>query len=287
MFDIKKVCIIGGDRRQAYLGALLTEDNVSVTYFALDGIDSAQSDYTSLESSVSRCDTVILPMPLSKDKKTLFAPYSDMRIDLDDSLAKALRGKRIFCHNASLLRSSGDYTDAKIYDYGAREELAVLNAVPTAEGAIAAAVHSSDVTLHSSRCLVAGFGRIGKLLSRDLRALGADVTVSARRESDLAMIRACGCRAVKTDSIALSGGYDFIFNTIPALVFTEEVLGRTAKNASVIDLASLPFGVDEDACRRLRINVSRALSIPGKTAPKTAADIIKRTIYNISREENP
>lgn len=75
-------------------------------------------------------------------------------------------------------------------DYLSREELAVRNGVPTAEGAIEAAMAATDVTLCGTPCLVIGFGRIGKLLAHRLRGLGAEVTVSARRLDDLAWIDA-------------------------------------------------------------------------------------------------
>ena len=287
MFDIKKVCIIGGDLRQVYLGQALTEDGLYVTYAALELCDDAQPDYVGIYTAVTRCDTVILPMPLSKDGKTLYTPLSDIEIPLDENFAAMLRGKRVFCTNSKLLNSTGEYSSTELYDYLKREELAVLNAVPTAEGAIAAAVYNTPVTIHGSRCLVAGFGRIGKFLARDLFALGAKVTVSARRSSDIAWIKACGYSTVKTCDIKDSGEYDIIFNTIPEMIFTESTLKTAAKNALVIDLASKPGGVDLAACERLHIKAEAALSLPGKTAPKTAALIIKDTIYNTAREENP
>ncbi len=286
MFDINDICIIGGDERQAYLGALLAKDGKTVTYFALEKCGEAQPDYASLRFAVKGCDAVILPMPLTKDGKTLYAPLSDIEIPLDEELAKSLSGKRVFCSYGEKLTATGDYKSAFVYDYLAREELAVLNAVPTAEGALAAAITSSGKTLHKSRCLVAGFGRIGKLLSRDLYALGAGVTVSARKPGDLAMITACGYTAVKTAALEGSGKYDFIFNTIPSMIFGEKTLEKTAGGV-VIDLASKPGGVDLEACKRLGINGFAALSLPGRTAPQTAAGIIKETICNITREDDP
>lgn len=226
-------------------------------------------------------------MPLSKDGITLNTPLSETEIILNEKFAEMLRGKRVFCANSAQLKKTGDYSDVFVYDYLAREELAVENAVPTAEGAIAAAIDNTDITLHGSRCLVAGFGRIGKLLARDLYALGADVTVSARKPHDLSWISSCGYRGVKTNEISESGSYDIIFNTIPSMIFDRSVLSRTAANAVVIDLASKPGGIDLEACKALGIKAFAALSLPGKTAPRTAARIIKDTIYNIVREEHP
>ncbi len=287
MFDIDKVCIIGGDIRQVYLGASLAKDGRFVTYYALEKCGDAQPDFADMKIAVSKCDTVILPMPLSRDGKTLCTPLSELNITLDDELAKLLDGRRVFCANSSVLTKTGDYSGCRVFDYLEREELAVLNAVPTAEGAIKTAVELSDRTIHGSRCLIAGFGRIGKLLARDLSALGAHVTVSARKPSDLAWVRACGYKAVNTADIKTSGEYELIFNTIPSMIFDRETLAKTARGAAVIDLASKPGGVDLGACRELRIKATAALSLPGKTAPYAAAEIIKETIYNMAREENP
>ena len=287
MFNIEKICVIGGDRRQVYLGELLSADGKFVTFCALEKCAEAAPDYSSMRIAISKCDSVILPMPLSKDGITLNTPLSDTEITLNEEFAEMLRGKRVFCANSAQLKKTGDYSDVFVYDYLAREELAVENAVPTAEGAIAAAIDNTDITLHSSRCLVAGFGRIGKLLARDLKALGADVTVSARKPHDLAWISSCGYTAVKTNEISESGSYDIIFNTIPSMIFDRDVLSRTAANAVVIDLASKPGGIDLEACKDLGIKAFAALSLPGKTAPRTAARIIKDTIYNIVREVHP
>lgn len=287
MFDIEKVCIIGGDLRQVYLGRQFTCDGKFVTYYALEQCPDAEPDYSSLQTAVSRCDTVILPMPVTSDGKTLRTPLSEIKIPLDDDFAKALSGKRVFCGGAAALSKTADYSGVKLYDYLAREELAIGNAVPTAEGAVAAAVDSSPKTLHGSRCLIAGFGRIGKILARDLSALGAKTTVTARKPSDLAWIKACGYTAVNTGDIADSGEYDFIFNTIPSMIFDINVLSKTARCAVVIDLASKPGGVDLEACEALHIHAFPALSLPGKTAPETAAAIIKDTIDIMAREEYP
>ena len=105
----------------------------------------------------------------------------------------------------------------------------------TAEGALAAAMARMSVTLHGAPCLVIGFGRVGKLLARDLAALGAAVSVSARRFDDFAWIDALGYRALHTRRLAGKlGAYRAIFNTVPDMVLTDalsEALLRTVREA--------------------------------------------------------
>ena len=285
MFDINKVCIIGGDKRQVYMGLSMIKDGKNAVFYAMENCTMIDEDYSSLEIAVDKCDCVVLPMPLSKDGETLFTPLSDMRIPLDGNLCSIISRKPIFCTNSRLLRRTGDYSKAVIFDYLDREELAVLNAVPTAEGAIEIAMRNSPKTIRGSSCLVAGYGRIGKVLSKLLYAMGANVTVSARKLNDLTWIRLNGCNAVETSDIAGSTGYDIIFNTIPSMVFDRDTLSSAARNALVIDLASAPGGVDFDEAGRMGIKAIHALSLPGKTSPVTAGEIIKKTIYNMVREE--
>ena len=172
-----------------------------------------------------------------------------------------------------------------LLDYYAREETQVANAVPTAEGALQLAMESTDSTLHNSRCLIIGYGRIGRLLADRLLALGAEVTVSARKYGDLAWIEAWGCHSVQTG--ALTGQlerFDLIFNTAPALILDGARLRETRKNCVIIDLASAPGGVDLEAAKRLSRQVILAPGLPGKVAPRTAAAAIRDSVYHILEE---
>lgn len=276
MLDKNRFCIIGGDVRQVYLGELLIEKGYDVTYFALEKNEAAHPDYASLKTALSMCGNAVLPTPLTKDGKTVFAPLSEIEIPLDETLAEMLRGKRVFTSFSGKLAETGDYSGCDVFDYLACEELAVKNAAITAEGAVGAAIGSSDITLWGSRCLVAGFGRIGKALARRLQALGADVTVAARKESDLAWVYVCGFTPVETSKLGEGGArFDFVFNTIPCMIFTRDILRRCCeRNAVVTDLASKPGGVDIGAARDMGINAFAALALPGKTAPKTAAGVV-------------
>ena len=56
----------------------------------------------------------------------------------------------------------------EIVDILEKEELAVLNAIPSAEGALQVAMEASDITLHGSKVLVLGHGRIAKILAKML-----------------------------------------------------------------------------------------------------------------------
>lgn len=284
MIDINTICVIGGDKRQIYMGMSFIKDGYNVIFYGLDKCGIVEEDYSSLRHAVKKSDCVVLPMPLTKDGEHIFTPLTDELINLDDDLCSIIKDKPIFCTNSRLLRKTSDYSNAEIYDYLEREELAVHNAVPTAEGAIEIAMRNYQSTINASNCLVAGYGRIGKVLSRLLAALGANVTVSARKLNDLTWIRLNGHNPINTCDIPSSGRYDIIFNTVPSMIFDKKTLAKVAKDALVIDLASAPGGVDFVAAESMGINAIQALSLPGKVAPVTAGEIIKNTIRNIIEE---
>ena len=178
------------------------------------------------------------------------------------------------------LKAYPQLADCEVYDYSAKEEFAVANALLTAEGAVEIAMNEYEGTIFDSKCLVCGFGRIGKMLAKMLKSLNAQVTVSARNEVDFAYIEALGCKHINTNALKSVKGYDLVFNTIPV----SDLLMNTDRNTIIIDLASLPGGVDFEAARRYKTDAVRALSLPGRTAPKAAGEIIRKTIFNIIKE---
>ncbi len=284
----KIFAVLGGDLRQIYLARGLSDRGYTVRLFGFDDypdrVDGAVT-CVRLENALEHADYVILPIPYSSDGELLNAPYSTQRIALEDIYAHLTREMTVFggkfC-NMDLTRQG-----IKTIDYFEREELQVLNAVPTAEGAIDCAMRESPYTLASSKCLVVGYGRIGKALAPLLKGLNADVSVSARKYSDLAWISAMGYTPCRTEeAAAIVGDYDIVFNTVPAPVIGRSVLENAKKGALFIDLASKPGGIDFTAAKALGVHALRALSLPGKTSPATAGNIIMQTVLNIIGQEN-
>ncbi len=274
--------ILGGDMRQVYLARLLLEDGKDVMTWGLEqgGAPKGVSLDRALEG-----DVLLLPLPVCRGAR-LNLPLTDTELDAS-RLWPRLRYDQLLLGGMTGDLGRQLMTDfgLTLLDYYNREETQVANAVPTAEGAIQLAMESTDRTLHASRCLIIGYGRIGRLLADRLLALGAEVTVSARKYGDLAWIHAWGCQSVQTG--ALTGQlerFDLIFNTAPALILDEARLKEVRKDCVIIDLASAPGGVDPEEARRLGRQVLPAPGLPGKTAPRTAAAAIRDSIYHILEE---
>lgn len=121
----------------------------------------------------------------------------------------------------------------------------IVNALPTAEGALQIAMEELPITLHGARALVLGYGRIGSLLARRLHTLGAIVSVSARSNASFAHIWAEGMQALDTRALGGKlGEFDVLFNTVPAQVLGMAELAELREDCLVIDLASKPGGAD-------------------------------------------
>ena len=276
------ISILGGDLRQVCLARLLSEDGWMVTTWGLEkgGGDGGAPLDQALEG-----DILLLPMPVCRNG-ILHLPLTDTELEAERLWARLRYDQLLLGGMTGNLsrRLMADY-GLTLLDYYDREETQVANAVPTAEGALQLAMESTDRTLHSSRCLIIGYGRIGRLLADRLLALGAEVTVSARKYGDLAWIEAWGCRGVQTG--ALTGQldrFDLIFNTAPALILDGTRLRETREDCVIIDLASAPGGVDLEAAKRLSRRAIPAPGLPGKVAPRTAAAAIRDSVYHILEE---
>lgn len=288
MVDINSFAIIGGDKRQLYIAKEIEADGYTANLCGFEKLEQLLGSFggsVPMEEGVIFSEVIILPLPVTKDGKYLNAPFADKKILLDDNFASLLKGKMVFCAmKERLLKTSKLWNSSLVFDYLDREELSVYNSVPTAEGAIEIAMTEYMGTINGSKCLVTGFGRIGKVLAKMLSGLGAEVYVSARSKHDLAWIDLLGYIPVKNDEISEYGNFDLIFNTVPFLILDAQVLAKIALGALVIDLASAPGGVDFDSAKRMGIPTVHALSLPGKVAPKTSGEIIKNTVFNIIEE---
>lgn len=285
--DDMKFAVIGGDMRQAKLAELLAADGHRVSAFALDKVmpeDVCCEESAQRAVRDARC--VILPLPLTSKEETLNAPLSRC-VHSTESIFSELSPGQVICAGRidDETREFAAQYGLGLIDYYAREELIVLNAVATAEGAIQIAMEETLITMCGAKCLVIGFGRIGKILSHRLKGLGADVTVSARRYGDMAWIDAYGYRARNTEELdGKLSDFDMIFNTVPARVLDERRLREIDKECLCMDLASKPGGMDFLAASKLGLRAIWALSLPGEVAPVTSGVIIRDTIYNILRE---
>ena len=288
MISNEKFGIIGGDLRQIYLAKKLQKDKNEVFVCGFENfVDFDKLKLKSLKISdlISSSKYIILPVPASRNKKVIHAPFSNADIVLSEKLFSNLKNKVVFAGIVSSLIEYVKPSGLHIRDYYQREDFLIPNALLTAEGAVSIALKEYGKSIFSSRCLVVGFGRIGKILAKLLKNMGAKVTVSARSVKDISLAKISGFETTNVSKIDEKAEFDLIFNTVPALVLDAVALSFLSSARMIIDLASAPGGTDKFAAEELGIKLIPALGIPGKCFPEAAGEIIADVIYKMIEEE--
>ncbi len=280
----KRFAVIGGDMRTVYLARSLAEKGYEVRTYGLEREDPGREE-ACVGEALRGADYVVLPFPCSRDGEWLNTPLSDRKLRISDLAPLVPPDSVVF--GGGIPASFSMETLAQVHDCLELEQVLIPNAVATAEGAVLLAMQSRPCTVSGSRCLIVGYGRIGKALAPRLRALGAEVTVSARKASDIAWIGAGGMCGVNTCRIWESmDRYDIVFNTVPYPVIGRRELERAGKTAVFIELASKPGGIDLSVAEQLGLKAVPAPGLPGKMCPKTAGQIIEKAILDIISEKN-
>ncbi|MBQ7300643.1 MAG: dipicolinate synthase subunit DpsA [Clostridia bacterium] len=286
-----KLALLGGDLRQMVTAKTLAAEGYEVAVFAMDTYSGDWGGVTraaDLASAVGGADLVVLPLPVTQDDERLHCPLTRRTVLLSEVFDALTPGQRVVGGKISAhVRALADSHGIPLSDYLQREELAVANAVPTAEGALAIAMAEVPYTIHGARCLVLGYGRVAKALAKTLSAVGAAVTVAARKPEDLAWIDANGHTPLSFADLTPGDAplaYDIVFNTVPEQIIGADLLSRLPNDVLLLDLASTPGGFDHDWARAHGYHVIWALSLPGKTAPVTAGRIIGETVRRMLQE---
>ena len=287
---VKESAVVGGDLRTIKLAKILAKEGNMVYTYGLEKAEELKEIKNiifceKLIEAVKMVQVVIGPIPFSSDGININMPFSDGKLSIREFMhnlnAKILIAGTIAPDVYEL--ANDEYIE--IVDIMKREELAVLNTIATAEGAIEIAIANTNKILHGSNVLVLGFGRIGKVLARKLAGLSTKVTCAARKEEDLAWIKAYGHKGININQIDKNlSEFDVIINTVPQMILTAEKLGYVKQECLLIDLASNPGGIDKKVAKEKGLQLIWALALPGKVAPTTTAEFIKDTIYNILKE---
>ena len=279
------ISFIGGDSRIVELVKLLSNEKNEICLFGLGQCAELEEfkQASNLDEALQNTEIVITSIPLSKNGKSVNTSFTEKTILVEDLFEKA-KNKKIITGNITeeISKYIRKENNNEIIDILKYEELTVKNVIPTAEGAISIAMEKSKITLHDSNCLVLGFGRIGKILAKMLHGLGAHVYCEARKQYDLAWIKAYGYNEIHLNNLNKRlNEFDFIFNTIPYLILDKTNLELVKKECILIDLASKPGGIDFEEANRLGLQNEWALALPGKVAPKTSAKYIYELLKQI------
>ncbi|MCL1881802.1 MAG: hypothetical protein FWF76_06450, partial [Oscillospiraceae bacterium] len=275
---MKDLIIIGGDLRFVYAANKLKKSNPNFSC-AIYGFDLLHEDVQSeahevdFIKKIEPAKNVILPLPMSRNCDYITAPYHSGRISIPDVIANACTyDTTVFCGKACPeLQELCERDSLTLCDYFEREELTVVNAGITAEGALEIIMREKAKAVLGMKILITGYGRISKILARHLHTLGANVTIAARKHADLAWAKVNGCRAVKfgDEFDSVLENFDTIVNTVPAQILTRKRLLKLREDCLIVDLAS-KTGVEgmelskSGSVSVAGVKVIWALSLPGK-----------------------
>lgn len=279
------IALIGGDARIAYMGPYLLEKGYRVIGYGISPVEDTYDlipHAKSMEEAVEGVPIVIGGIPFLKEGK----------INATQSLPD-LDAERLYRNKKSQILFGGmlpkafvercEEKDIQCMDFMEDEALTVFNAIATAEGAILEALTHQKTNIHGSDSLVLGYGRCGKVLADKLRGMGAKVTVCCRSEIQLANADASGMETLFIHDLEEKiHKFEYIYNTIPAVVLGKNLLKQMRSDVLVIDLASKPGGVDYAFAEELGIRAMLCPGLPGKYAPKISgkrlADFVIRNM---------
>lgn len=169
-------------------------------------------------------------------------------------------------------------TNHRTVDFLQDETYLARNAYITAECALDVALPYLSITLRDCPVLIIGWGRIGKCLGSLLKAIGANVSIAARKETDRAMIEALGYRALDTEVLESHlSHFRLIFNTVPAPVLNSRQLSGCTEDYVMIELASKNGLEHED--------VIIARGLPGIHLPESTGKLIADTFLRYYEKE--
>ncbi len=266
---MKKITIIGGDGRLKTVKEYFKKQGYTVDTLGLYENDNAD---------IKTSEIIIMPVPTTKDKINIFTPLTGREIPITYIEKEITCEQLILCCNYI-------FEKKKCVDYGSLDSYALLNAVPTAEGAIKLAIENTPFTIWNRTALVIGFGRVGKILANRLQNLGCKVTISARKPSDLALADAYGFSIINTNSLnVLPLSYDMIFNTVDVKVLNDSTIKNC--DCSLLMELSTNGGFDADYAKKIGLKVIKAPGLPGIVAPQTAAEILCNTLTYIINSYN-
>ncbi|MGI9952043.1 dipicolinate synthase subunit DpsA [Moorellaceae bacterium AZ2] len=276
-----KVTVLGGDAREIILMQELVRLGAEVRVVGYPPLPELKDCLLFKEAgnAVRQADVLILPVPGADERGIIKGTLTGYILRLNEGwVDEVAPGTLVLVGVARpVLKKVAREKGWKLVETAERDEMAILNSIPTAEGAIMMALQEMPVTLHGSEAFVLGLGRTGLTLAHMLAGMGARVTVVDRGAADRARALALGWRAISFEELPTAIGWaQVVFNTVPAPVLTEEVLAAASPQCLIIDLASAPGGTDFAAAQKLGRRAVLAPGLPGKVAPQTAGEILAR-----------
>ena len=270
---MKKVICWGGDCRMKILAGQLCSL----------GLDGQWVPGTALPIWANTVDEYILPTPTIDKNDCLTG--TDGNVHESDVLAMLPSGCRAAAYlseeRAKAWRSTRP--DIRLVLMNREENYLDENGRISAEGAMFLA-GGKGKCLFSAKCIVLGYGHMGRALCNMLRGIGADVIAVGRIGGSLdraAMDDIDFCDLNTWQNLLPEANW--IFNTIPQPLMGERELCMLRSDCRLMELASPPYGIDAAAAKKLGLSYQLEPSIPGRLYPVSAAEAMLSCWHRITK----
>jgi dipicolinate synthase subunit A len=286
------VAVVGGDLRMLEHMRQAREAGATVQHYG--GIPGAAEaagapESHSLSEAIKNATIISCPIPGVNADGSLFAKYTNESLKLTSDILKgAAPGAIVFTYKETpQLIEWAKGTPAQILGYGEDDELCILHAIPTAEGAIKVAVENTEETLLGMKVLCFGLGRVGVSVAQAFDAMKAHVTVTARNPAQLARALSMGFDIIPLkDIMSHVDQFSLIVSSATGKVVTSEIIAKTRPDVLIMDLCSPPGSVDREATERMNRRFVWARAQAG-TAPRSAGQHEWHVLMRIARETIP
>ena len=266
------VLVLGGDERSRFLHIQFNKAGHRTHYYS-------DAELGLGDIKTGQIDMAVLPIPTKLGQGGSLLPFK--HIDLTEILRVIPEDARIIygSWNEIVKTQMEQRLATNLLD---DEPFTMANAYLTAEAALGILLANGTSMVKGSRCLIAGFGRIGAALFKLLMDIEAKVTVATGHKGSAKIIRALGGEAIGYDAIPESlESFDFVLNTAPSPIFALDDL--RCYGGLYYELASPPYGFEAETLDDKDCNIIMCPALPGKCYPKDAADVIYRSIFGCNQ----
>lgn len=286
------VAVLGGDLRMLEHMRLARLAGAKVQHYGLipgAEVAAGQPQAASLVDAVKGARIISCPIPGLGADDELYAKFTSEKLRLTTEVLKgaAAGAMLLTCYSTPRMDEWAKATSVEIIPYGDDDALAILHAVPTAEGAIRIAIENTDDTLLGMNVLCLGLGRVGISVAQAFEGMKSRVSLAARNPAQLA--RAWAMNAIPIELRDLKshiGNFGLIVSSTSGRVLDKDLLALTRPDVVIIDLCSPPGSVDFEAAKALGRKAIWARAQAGR-APRRAGFDEWQVLMRIVRERTP
>lgn len=274
------IAFIGGDNRAAHAAGYLCALGYEVGYCGCKSDMHPQAvKIERVGDALDFADAVILPIPVSRDDKTVSYSGGVLLSQITNALP---RRKKISFFGGIVPKSFKNELEILghgVFDYAECENYLQVSATLTADAFFDFIKDKNFGVLENQTAAVCGLGRIGKRLVSALAGQNTQINVLSSKTAEQVGLYPENVRFFSYDQAkdALFG-CSVVINTAPANVIGIQAVKALPENGVFYELASAPFGIDGECAKYLGARYQKALGLPGIYYPKESGELIAKSV---------